>query len=119
MDALRADLGAALGDVAVAESELLEGEAPAVQGVERVHLELGEAHDETRPGEVGLVLLVVADDVADVLAEVALDALAELLAPVDVDLCHPVRAVRLLRSRLETGDPPGDAVVERDVGHKV
>ena len=47
------------------------------------------------PANCGLVLLVVADDVADVLAEEALDALAELLAPLDVDLLHAVAAGRL------------------------
>ena len=58
----------------------------AVVDVERVHLELGEADEEARPGVLGLVVLVVADDVADVLAHEALDALAELLAALDVDL---------------------------------
>src|SRR3712207_8529467 len=61
--------------------------------VERVHVELGQPDEEPRPGEGGLVLLVVPDDVAGVLAEPALDALAELLRPVDVDLLHPVVAV--------------------------
>jgi hypothetical protein len=100
VDAFRADLGAALGDVAVAEAELLEGEPPAVQGVERMHLELGQAHDEARAGEVGLVLLVFADDVADVLAEEAFDALAELLDAVDIDLLPCGGAVGLI---LEAG----------------
>ena len=67
----------------------------AVVDVERVHLELGEADEETGPGVFGLVLLVVTDDVADVLAHEALDALAELLAPLDVDLLHAVAALGL------------------------
>ena len=67
-------------------------ELAAVVGVERVHLELGGADEEPRTGEGGLVLLVVADHVADVLAQEALDALAELLAPLDVDLLHAVPA---------------------------
>ena len=40
----------------------------------------------------GLVVLVVADHVAHVLAQPALDALAELLAARDVDLRHAVLA---------------------------
>ena len=56
----------------------------AVVGVERVHLERGQPHEEARAGERRLVLLVVADDVADVLAQEALDALVELLDAVDV-----------------------------------
>ena len=59
----------------------------AVVGVERVHLQLGEPHEEPRAREGRLVLLVVPDDVADVLAEEALDALAELLAPRSTSSC--------------------------------
>ena len=55
------------------------------------------------PGEALLLLLVVADDVADVLAQEALDALAELLDAVDVLLHHPVRAVRVRRLGLKGG----------------
>src|SRR5579875_3908326 len=86
LDVLRTDLGAALGDVAVADPLVLLRHALAVLRVERVHVELGGADEEPRPGERGLVLLVVTDDVTGVLAEVALDALAELLAALDVDL---------------------------------
>jgi len=57
-----------------------------------VHLEFGEADEETWAGVVRLVLLVVTDDVADVLAHEALNALAELLAALDVDLLHAVPA---------------------------
>ena len=95
MDVLGADLGAALGDVAEAEPRLGLGELEAVVGVERVHLQLGDAHEEARPREVRLVLGMVADHVADVLAEEALDALPELLAPLHVLLPHPPGAVRL------------------------
>ena len=51
------------------------------------------------PAKARLVVLVVADDVADVLAQEALDALVELLDPVDVLLEHPPRAVGFLRAR--------------------
>src|SRR5690606_25918252 len=51
--------------------------------------------------------------------EEALDALAELLAPLDVDLLHPELA-RLEPGRWrERGNALGDLVVERDVGHQV
>ena len=89
LDVLRADLGAALGDVAVAEPEVVLGDVAPVGGVGRVHLQLGDPHQEPRPGERVLVLRVVADDVAGVLAQEALDALAELLRPLHVDLLHP------------------------------
>ncbi len=84
-----------------------------------MHLELGEAGEEPRPREGCLVLLVVADDVADVLAEEALDALAELLASVDVDLRHAVDAVRPLRTGSERRDAPRHGVVVRHVGDEV
>src|SRR3712207_5955626 len=47
VDALRADLAAALGDVAVAEPELVLRRGPAIDDVERVHVELGQ------PDEIG------------------------------------------------------------------
>src|SRR5450756_958256 len=84
LDVLGADLGAALGDVAVPEAELVLRDVPAVRLVGGVHLKLRDAHEEPGPGERGLVLRVVPDHVAGVLAEVALDALAELLRPVHV-----------------------------------
>ena len=98
---------------------LARDQLDAVVGVERMHLELGDAHEEARPGEGRLVLLVVADDVADVLAQEALDALVELLAALDVLLDHAPRAVRLLRPGLNGGDGLGLLVVERDVGDEV
>ena len=65
----------------------------AVGGVERVHLERGDPDEEAR-AEVAALQLVVAQHVADVLAEEALDALAELADPVDVLLLHQPLRVR-------------------------
>src|SRR5215831_10999281 len=78
LDVLRADLGAALGDVAVAEAEVVLGDLPAVRGVGRVHLQFGDPHQEPGAGERALVVGMVTDHVADVLTQEALDALAEL-----------------------------------------
>ena len=86
---LGADLGAAFGDVAVAEAEVFLGDLAAVGGVGGVHLKLSDPHQEPRSGEDLLVLRVVSDHVAGVLAQVALDALAEFLRPFHVDLLHP------------------------------
>ena len=79
MDVLGADLGAALGDVAVAQAVLVLCHVLAVGLVQRVHVELGDAHEEARTREGLLVVLVVTDDVAHVLTQEAFDALAELL----------------------------------------
>src|SRR5262249_34187172 len=53
----------------------------AVAVVEGVHLQRGDADEEARAPEP-VRLAVLAQDVADVLAQEALDALAELLDPV-------------------------------------
>src|SRR5690349_8858328 len=88
LDAFGTDLGAALGDVAHADPGGVLRELAPVVGVERVHVELGVPEEEAWAGESLLVLLVVTDDVAGVLAEEALDALAELLSALDVHLLH-------------------------------
>ncbi len=76
----------------------------AVLGVERVHLERGRVDEEPRADEL-VVLVVIAQDVADVLAEEALDALPELLHAIDVLLLHAPGAVRRVgRARLERLD---------------
>src|SRR5690606_34276392 len=90
-NAFRADLGAALGDVAVADALGVAGVLdPVGPGVQRVHVQFGGADEHPWPGEGRLVLLVVADHVAYRLAQEALDALAELLRAAHVDLLHPV-----------------------------
>src|SRR5678815_185614 len=118
-DALGADLRAALGDVAVADPVLLLEIGLAVLDVERVHLERRRVDQEARSDEL-LVLVVVAQHVAHVLAQEALDALAELLHPVDVGLRHAPGAVgRVRRPRLEGLDAPLDRVVPGDIGDEV
>ena len=63
-----------------------------IRGVERVHFQGGDVDQETRADEL-VVHVVVAQDVANVLAQEALDALAELLHAVDVGLAHAPGAV--------------------------
>src|SRR3984893_16239713 len=92
-DALRADLGAALGDVAIADTLLAAQVGHAVLDVERMHLERG-ARDQQARADEAVVQVVLAQYVADVLAEEALDALPELLHAVDVGLRHAPGAVR-------------------------
>src|SRR5262250_1407516 len=74
-DVLRADFRAALRDVAEPDPERVLQEPRPVHAVERVHLERGHADEEARAAEA-LLLAVVAQDVAHVLAEKTLDALA-------------------------------------------
>ena len=118
-DVLGADLRAALGDVAEPDAVRPPEIGHAVLGVERVHLERRGVHEEARADEL-LVQLVVAQHVADVLAEEALDALPELLHALDVALVHAPGAVGGIgRARLERLDGRLDAEVPRDVGDEV
>src|SRR5207237_2865477 len=88
----RTDPGAALGDVAVPDAmQLLELPGPLFD-VERMHLQRRGVGEEARADE-RRGRLVLADHVADVLAEEALDALAELLHALDIPLRHPPGAV--------------------------
>ena len=63
--------------------------------------------------------LVVAQDVADVLAQEALDALAEFLDPLDVLLLPAPLLLGHVGRRLERRDGAIDLVVPGDVGHEV
>src|SRR6185436_19023297 len=107
--------GAALGDVAQAQARRLLEELRAVFPVDRVHLQRGDADEEPRPRELVLEL-VRAQHVAHVLAQEALDALAEFLNAVDVGLLPPPR--RAL-ARLERRDALVHLEVPRHVGDQV
>ena len=118
-DVLGAHLRAAVRDVAVPDAVLVFQRLEPVLGVERVHLERRGVDEEARPDELG-VQRVIAQDVADVLAQEALDALAELLHAIDVGLRHAPRAVRRVRRpRLERLDRLLDLVVPRHVGDEI
>src|SRR5258706_11902525 len=118
VDVLGTYLGAALRDVAEPDPALVADELGPVARVERVHLEPGDLDEEARAGEA-LLEIVVADDVADVLAEETLDALVELLPALDVLLHHPVLAVRIRRLEPERRHLLGLLVVVGDVGDQV
>src|SRR4030095_5244824 len=109
LDALRTDFRAAFGDVAVSQAEFVLEQRQAVAGVERVHLQAGNADQKPRPAKFFLTI-VVAEHVADVLTQEALDALAELLHAVGLGLRELSRPVR---AKLEAGDLLVDAKVPR------
>ena len=80
---------------------VLERLAP-VAGVERIHLQLRRVDQEPRADEL-VVQIVIAQNVAHVLAQETFDALAEFLRPVDVGLLHApgsIGGVRLARLEL-------------------
>ncbi len=116
---LRADLRATLGDVAVAHAVGGAQLRQPVLGVERMHLERGHVDEEPRADEL-VLLVVIAQHVADVLAQKALDTLAEFLHAVDIRLLHAPGAVRRVRRpRLERLDLLLDLVVPGHIGHEV
>jgi hypothetical protein len=106
-DFLRANFGAAFRDVAETQTELVAEKFCAGDAVKRVHFEAGNAHEETGAGEL-VVFVVIAQDVADVLAKKTFDTLAEFLNAVNILLeKFPFRA----GARLERRDFFVDLVV--------
>ena len=82
---LRANLGATLGDVAVTDAVTFFQLVGSIEDVERMHLELRGVNQKSRAHEL-LVELMIAKNVADILAQKALDALPEFLNAVHVGL---------------------------------
>src|SRR5260370_40532552 len=83
--------------------------------VERMHLKRRGTDEEPRSAKL-LLLAVVAQDVADVLAEEAFDALAKFLHAIDVSLVHLPLGVR---PRLEGWDFLIDSEIPGDVGDEI
>lgn len=103
VDVFWADLGAASGDIAHTGAKLLFDLWDTVGAVERMHLETGEPDHEARAYKL-IFLLVVTQHMADVLAQIALDALAKLLDAIDVRLFHAVLSIGVSRLGLERCD---------------
>jgi hypothetical protein len=87
VDFLGANFGAALGDVAQPDAEFLAGHGRAVDAIQRVHVQRGGANEKARAAEF-VVEMMLAEDVANVLAKKTFDALAEFLDAVHVALLH-------------------------------
>src|SRR5579885_2514644 len=94
----RTNLAAALGDVAIAYAALFPEVLQTVSAVERMHLKPRDADEETRAGEIRF-LVMVAQHVADVLAQEAFNALAKLLHAIHVLLVHPPLGILARRER--------------------
>ena len=81
---------------------------------------LGKAADQKARADKFIMQLMFAQNVANVLAQETLDALAKFLHAVDVGLVHPPGAIgRVGRPRLERLDLLLDPVVPRHVGHQI
>src|SRR6185369_11299184 len=83
VNVLGAHVRAALRDVAQPDAAFFPQMLQPIIRVERLHLERRAVHEKARPHELGMHV-VVPEDVANVLAQKALDALSELLHALDV-----------------------------------
>src|SRR5258708_32586375 len=91
-DAFGTNLCAAFGDVTIADArEVVEIFGP-ILGVERVHFEGRRVNKKSRPDKF-LMLFMIPEDVAHILAQKTLDTLAKLLHAVYVLLLHSPGAV--------------------------
>src|ERR671916_3005203 len=115
VDVDRADLGAALGYVAVPKAVVLLEVGKPVGLVHRMHLQPLVPDEEAWSCELG-VLVVGSQDVADILAHKALDALLRFVEALDILLVHGEG--RLLAGP-ERRDALRDLVVPGDVGDQV
>src|ERR687897_485794 len=115
MDVDRADLGAALGYVAVPEAVVLLEVGKPVGLVHGVHLQPLVPDEEAWSCELR-VLVVGSQDVADILAHKALDALLRFVEALDILLVHGEGS---LLAGLERLDALGHLVVPGDVGDQV
>src|SRR5580704_8083887 len=87
VNTLRTNLRAALRDVAKSYPMLVFQISDPVVRIERVHLQIRRVNQESWPNEF-LVHVMVAENVANVLAQETLNALAKLLRPVRIRLAH-------------------------------
>src|SRR6266581_2158749 len=115
VDVFGTNFRAAFSDVAVADTELLFQQLGSIQTVKRMHFKPRHAHKESRPAELFL-LVVIAQHVANVLAQKAFDALAKLLHAIDFALIHlPLN----IWSRLEGRNLFVNAIVPRNIGNEI
>ena len=91
LDVFRAHLGAAFGDVAQPDAVVLPPWSRRSKPSSGCMASSACRMKNAQPGVPGLVVLAVTDHTTHVLAQPALDALAELLAAPDVDVHHPIR----------------------------
>ncbi len=107
MNVFWADFRATFCDITKPDSKLFLQQLSAIQAVERVHLQTGDANEEARTTKL-LFLFMIPQDMANVLAEEALDTFAELLDAVDIALVHLPFNIRAWRERRNL---PVDSVV--------
>jgi hypothetical protein len=105
-DTFWAHLSTTLGDIAQADAELFPQLWGAIAHIQGVHFQRGRVNEEPWSNEL-FVHLMIAQYVANILAEIAFDALAKFLHPVNVALGYAPCAIRRIGSPwLEFRDAP-------------
>src|SRR5579872_7001223 len=109
------DFRAAFRDVAVSKPKLFFQQRHAIAIVERMHFQSRDANEKSRPAKLRL-LIVVAQNVANVLAQETLDALPKFLNAIRIFLIKlPIRALLGLERR----NLFVDLVIPGNVGHQI
>src|SRR5262249_18452728 len=119
LNIFRTNFRAALSDVAKTDPLGVSQFVDSVLRIERMHFQRADVNQKPRPDEF-VMHLVVAQDVADILAKKTFDALSKLLDPIDVRLLHPPGAVAGVRwSRLERFDSFLHLEIPRHIGDQI
>lgn len=115
----RTNFGAAFRDIAIADPVTTLQIAKSILGVERVHIQCRRVNEESGADEV-IVLVMVAQNVAHVLAKKTLDTFAKLLNPLDILLHHRPSTIGVIRwPWIKWLDLLLDAVIPRNIGNQV
>lgn len=119
VDTFRTDFCTAFGNIAEADALRLAQVREPVFGIERMHFQSGSVNEKSRTDEF-LMKVMVAKDVADILAQEAFDAFAKFLDTIHIALVHAPRAVGSIRSAgLKRLDFLLDAEIPGNVCHQV
>ena len=112
---LGTNLSAALCNIAKSQPEFIFQKSYPRDPIQRMHLQRGHSHEETRSAKF-IVFIVLAQNMANVLAQETLNALAELLHPVNIFLQHlPLCS----RTRLESRNLLVHFVIPGNISHQV
>src|SRR5438067_1198282 len=118
-DVFRTHLGAAFRNVAQPDAVLLTQGGDAIRLVQWIHFQSCRIDQEARADKL-LVHVMLAQNMADILAKEALDAFAEFLNAVGVLLGHAPSPVRRVgRARSKFGDVFFHAVIPRHIGDQI
>ena len=115
LNILWANFRAAFGDVAKADAVGLAQFLDSILGIEWMHLQ-GRSVNKKARADKFVVHVVIAQDVANILAKKTFNAFSKFLHAIDVLLLHPPGSIcRVGRARLELLDAFFDGKIPRDI----